>query len=180
MTRSRAGGNAGSEEPVSKKGKEEVESTVKSTSRHIALGKPLRKPTAKSMARRAGAQKKKIADRSKYSFEIANCDMGSPAFMEALRATEHSVPWGVGSRGWPIEIDIEQFGSLCAGPDSVGAMILDLHRKLSAPPRIVNLADDESYEEALKIPSKVVMPSIITSRGLSRWHQRRFKTFPNG
>jgi hypothetical protein len=72
------------------------------------------------------AQKQKIADPSKYSFEMADCDMGSPSFMKALRATECSVPWGFGSRGWPIEIDIEQFGSLHAGPDSVGAVIIDL------------------------------------------------------
>jgi hypothetical protein len=52
-------------------------------------------------------QKKKIADPSKNSFEIVDCDMGSPSFRKALRATERSVPWGFGSRGRPIEIDIE-------------------------------------------------------------------------
>jgi hypothetical protein len=64
--------------------------------------------------------------------------------MKALRATEHSVPWGVWSRGRPIEIDIEQFGSLRAGPNSVSVVIIDLHRKPNAAPRMVNLADDES------------------------------------
>jgi hypothetical protein len=59
--------------------------------------------------------------------------MGSPTFMKALKATECSVPWGVGSRGRHIEIDVEQFGSLRADPDSVSAVILDLHRKPSAP-----------------------------------------------
>jgi hypothetical protein len=68
----------------------------------------------------------------------------------------------VGSRGRPIEIDIEQFGSLRAGPgnvgagpDNVGAVILDLHRKPSAPPRMVNLADDESMRKPRRSPRRL-------------------------
>jgi hypothetical protein len=80
--------------------------------------------------------------------------------MKALRATEHSVPWGLESRGRPIEIDIEQFGSLRADPDNVGAVIIDLHRKLSAPRCFLNLVDDESEDE----DPKVVVPSGIAPK----------------
>lgn len=45
--------------------------------------------------------KKASAETSKYSFAIAGCDMGSPEFMRALRATELSVPWSMVVVGIP-------------------------------------------------------------------------------
>lgn len=56
-----------------------------------------------------------------------------------------------GSRGHPVEIDVEQFGSLRASPDSVGAVIIDLHK--AKPTRFVNLVEDDSDEDAEKIPT---------------------------
>jgi hypothetical protein len=163
VKRGRVGGSVGFEELAAKKGKKGVVAVVENSSGQIALGKPSRKPTAKLVAGQVEVQKKKVADPSKDSFEIADCDMGSPAFMKALRATERSVPWGVGSRGWPIEIDIEQFGSLHAGPDSISAVIIDLHQKSSEPTRM-NLADDESDEDSLKALPKVMMLFEVASK----------------
>lgn len=158
--RGKVSGNVSSEEPAAKKSKKEATSGVGSTSAQVVLGKPPRGPTFKLAVDRAEAQKKKVSEASKYSFRIADSDIGSPAFMKALRATERSVPWGLGSRGRPIEIDIEQFGSLHADPDNVGAVIIDLHRKSSAPHCFLNLVNDESEDE----DSKVVVPSAIAPK----------------
>jgi hypothetical protein len=168
IKRGRGVGNVVLEEPAAKKGKKETSSAVVGFSRQITFGKPPKVPSAKLSSSQMGVRKKKDAGASKYSFKIAEYDMGSPAFMKALKATERSVPWGVGSRGRSIEIDVEQFGSLHADLDSVGAVILDLHRKPSAPTRMVNLVDEESDEEAPKVPSegisKDVEPSLLKVR----------------
>jgi hypothetical protein len=55
----RTGGNAGSEEPVSKKRKKEVESAVESTSGHIALGNRGNPPLNRRLARR-GLKRRKL------------------------------------------------------------------------------------------------------------------------
>jgi hypothetical protein len=142
LKRGRVSGNMGSKEPVAKKGKKEAVLVVGGPSGQIASGRPPRRPAAKLSSNQEEIQKKKGTVASKYPFKIAECDMGSPTFMKALKATECSVPWSLGSRGRPIEIDIEQFGSLHAGPRSIGVMILDLHQMPSVPTRMVNLVDD--------------------------------------
>jgi hypothetical protein len=114
--------------------------------------------------KQAEIQKKKDAEASKYTFEIAECDLGSPAFMVALKATERCVPWSLGSRGRPVEIDIEQFGSLRASPDGVGAVIIDLHKALDAPLRMVSLVDDNSDEDVAEVPPKVDTDLTKTSK----------------
>jgi hypothetical protein len=126
--RGRASDNISSTEPAAKKSKKDVISVFGGSSSLAAAAKPPRHPSVKLSAKQVEIQKKKDAKASKYAFEIAECDLGSPTFMAAPTATERSVPWGLGSRGRPIEIDIEQFGSLLASPGSVGAVIIDLHK----------------------------------------------------
>jgi hypothetical protein len=99
VKRGRGVDNVVLEEPTAKKGKKEASSVVGGTLRQISLGKTPRGPSAKLPSGQAGFGKKKDAGASKYSFKIAECDMGSPAFMKALNATERSVPWSIGSRG---------------------------------------------------------------------------------
>jgi hypothetical protein len=162
--RGRASGNIGSTEPAAKKGKKDVISVFGGSSSLVVAAKPPRNPSIKLLAKQAEIRKKKDVETSKYAFEIAECNLGSPAFMEALKATERSVPWGLGSRGRPIEIDIEQFGSLRVRPDSIGVVIIDLHKATSAPPRMVSLVDDDSDKDALEIPPKVDAQLAETSK----------------
>ena len=61
------------------------------------------------------------------------------------------MPWSIGSHGRPIYIDIKKFGSLRAKPDSVGSVILELHKSSKVPPRMVNLLDDDESDEEVEI-----------------------------
>ncbi|RLN11848.1 hypothetical protein C2845_PM09G11790 [Panicum miliaceum] len=134
--------------PASKKGK--AMSKVVEPLAQIVIGKPPRQPTSKVAASRVEAQKRTTADPSKYLFRITEADMGSPNFMKVLRATELRVPRGLGGRGQPVDLYLDQFGSLRASPDSVGAVIIDLHRGSSRVKHMINLVDD-SDEEVPKV-----------------------------
>lgn len=54
----------------------------------------------------------------------------------------------------------DQFGSLLAGFDSVGSVIIDLHQASKALLPMVNLADDDSDEEIIAIPPEVVAQPV--------------------
>lgn len=58
-------------------------------------------------------------------------------------------------------------------------MILDLHRRPSAPTRMVNLVDYESDGEAAEVPPKVMMP-LEGPRRPSRRPQGEFRFLPHG
>ena len=61
------------------------------------------------------------------------------------------MPWSIGSHGRPIYIDIKKFGSLRAKLDSVGSVILELHKSSKVPPRMVNLLDDDESDKEVEI-----------------------------
>jgi hypothetical protein len=75
--RGNVSGNVSSDESAVKKSKKEATSGVGSTSAQVVLGKPPRVPTFKLAVDRAEAQKKKVSEASKYSFRIADSDIGS-------------------------------------------------------------------------------------------------------
>ena len=73
--------------------------------------------------------------------------MGSDAFM--------TVPWYLGGRAGAIDLYLDQFGSLRAEPDSVGSVIINLHKRSSDSLRMVNQLDDDSDEESPVVSPKV-------------------------
>jgi len=75
--------------------------------------------------------------------------------MKEHRDTKWSVPWCLGGRGRAVDLYLDQFGSLRVEPDSVGSVIIDLHKRSSDSLRMVNLLDDDSDEESPVVSPKV-------------------------
>ena len=51
---------------------------------------------------------------------------------------------------------LDQFGSLCAEPDTTGAILMAVQRDAKASLRVANLLDEESDEDAPSAPTEVL------------------------
>ena len=130
------GKGASSEDPVSKKRKV---SAVAADSPKAPVGKPPRPPSSKVSAPR------KCNRLDRYLRGVPCGELCSRSFMRELEETISYFPL----RGEPIELYLDQFGSLLSGPDSVGDVVVKLHQMDDAGGRLVNMLDlgDEDFVE---------------------------------
>ena len=80
--------------------------------------------------------------------------------MRELHATESSIPWR-SRTGERVHLYLDQFGSFCAEPDTVGAVLTAVQKGVKSSLRVVNLLDEESDEEAPSVLAKVQPKRVV-------------------
>ena len=82
---------------------------------------------------------------ARYLRGVSHSELSSESFMRELEETISYSPL----RGEPMELYLDQFGSLLSGPDSVGDVVVKLHQMDDAGGRLVNMLDlgDEDFVE---------------------------------
>ena len=96
-----------------------------------AIGKPPRGPSSEAPAKKKGNR----LDR--YLWEIPQGELVSRSFMREL---EETISYSL-LREEPMELYLDQFGSLLSGPESVGDVVVKLHQVHGAGGRMASLLD---------------------------------------